>query len=428
LKNNMKNDYNGGKKLSMKQSILWNSWGSMFYLGCQWLLTILVVRISGVDDAGLLSLAMSVSNIWYSLAVYGMRNFQVSDTNEKYSNGLYISSRIITSSTALFGCIAYTLVLSYSWEQKICIIIYFIYKISEALFDVFAGIYQKMWRLDYVGKSLTIRGVLTLGTFSLALFLSGNLVLTLLIMTVCCLLSVCLYDIHFAGKITDIKICWDKPKLMELLIECFPLVVYTMLSTAIGTIPRLFIERYLGNYKLGIYGSVATPTLIIQMGATYIFNPFVTLFAERYHQKNKKGFLNALFLCSSAVAGLAVTGVIGGKLFGKWGLELLLGEEVASHSELLIPLILCTVLTAFAWLLCGVLTAIRNFKGLVAGNAAAVAVSYISSIVMVRRYDMQGGSAALALATVVEIILLSLCLAKSVHDNFAVNEHTENWK
>ena len=82
MKKNMRNDYNGGKKLSMKQSILWNSWGSMFYLGCQWLLTILVVRISGVDNAGLLSLAMSVSNIWYSLAVYGMRNFQVSDTNE----------------------------------------------------------------------------------------------------------------------------------------------------------------------------------------------------------------------------------------------------------------------------------------------------------------------------------------------------------
>lgn len=426
MKKNMRNDYNGGKKLSMKQSILWNSWGSMFYLGCQWLLTILVVRISGVDNAGLLSLAMSVSNIWYSLAVYGMRNFQVSDTNGKYSNGLYISSRIFTGSAALFGCIIYTLVLSYSPEQKLCIIIYFVYKLSEALFDVFAGIYQKMWRLDYVGKSFTIRGVLTLGTFSAALFLSGNLVITLLIMTVCCLLSVCLYDIHFAGKITNIRICWDKKKIKELLIECFPLVVYTMLSTAIGTIPRLFIERYLGNYKLGIYGSVATPTLIIQMGATYIFNPFVTLFAERYHQKNKKGFLNALFLCSASVAGLAVAGVIGGKLLGKWGLGLLLGEEVAAHSDLLIPLILCTVLTAFAWLLCDVLTAIRDFKGLVAGNAAAVAVSYFSSVIMVKRYDMQGGSVALALATIVEIIFLALCLARCVHENFAVKGQVED--
>ena len=64
------------KKISMKASILWNSWGSIFYLGCQWLLTVLVVRLAGVEESGILSLAMSVSNIWYSLAVYGMRNYQ----------------------------------------------------------------------------------------------------------------------------------------------------------------------------------------------------------------------------------------------------------------------------------------------------------------------------------------------------------------
>ena len=60
------------KKISMKASILWNSWGSIFYLGCQWLLTVLVVRLAGVEESGILSLAMSVSNIWYSLEYYEM--------------------------------------------------------------------------------------------------------------------------------------------------------------------------------------------------------------------------------------------------------------------------------------------------------------------------------------------------------------------
>ena len=68
------------KKLSLQSSIAWNSIGSIFYLGCQWLMTVVVVWIAGLETAGILSLAMSVSNIWYSFAVYGMRNFQVSDT------------------------------------------------------------------------------------------------------------------------------------------------------------------------------------------------------------------------------------------------------------------------------------------------------------------------------------------------------------
>ena len=35
------------KKMSIKTSILWNTWGSLVYLGCQWLLSVLVIRISG---------------------------------------------------------------------------------------------------------------------------------------------------------------------------------------------------------------------------------------------------------------------------------------------------------------------------------------------------------------------------------------------
>ncbi len=44
-------------QLSVKANMLWNSLGSMTYLACQWLITIVVVRLSsGYEDAGLLSL------------------------------------------------------------------------------------------------------------------------------------------------------------------------------------------------------------------------------------------------------------------------------------------------------------------------------------------------------------------------------------
>ena len=126
----------------------------------------------------------------------------------------------------------------------------------------------------------------------------------------------------------------------------------------------MIMERQIGGYELGIYGSVATPTLIIQMGATYVFNPFVTVFAERYYQKAGKLFMKAFWSCVAAVVAISAAGMIGGKLLGQWGLNLLYGQEVAAHEELLLPLILCTILTAFSWLLCGILTAIREFRGL----------------------------------------------------------------
>ena len=406
------------KKISMKTSILWNSWGSIFYLGCQWLLTVLVVRLAGVEESGILSLAMSVSNIWYSLAVYGMRNYQVSDVTDKYKNGTYIFSRWITGFLSLAGCVIYTAVISYSLEQKLCILIYFLYKLTEAYFDIYAGIYQKEWRMDFIGKSMTARGVLTLGSFTVVLGLTGNMVLTLAVMAATCAAFVILYDVRTAGKLTDTSLVWDRRAVWNLLKECSPLVVYTLLSTTIGTIPRIIMERYLGSYQLGIYGSVATPTLIIQMGATYIFNPFVTLFGERYQQRDRKGFGKALRSCCLAVAAIAAAGLVGGRLLGHWGLNLLYGQEVAAHEELLLPLIFCTVLTAFAWLLCGVLTAVREFRGLVWANVWAVICSAAASLLLERSMGMQGASLALALATVVEIAVLWFYLFRKMRKNF----------
>ncbi len=406
------------KKLSLQSSIAWNSIGSIFYLGCQWLMTVVVVWIAGLETAGILSLAMSVSNIWYSFAVYGMRNFQVSDTVGKYKNGTYVVSRYLTGIGAFAGCLIYTFVVGYDPYQKVCILLYFVYKLSEALFDVYAGIFQKNWRLDYVGKSLIIRGFLSIFSFILLLLTTNNIAITFGMMALLCMISVFTYDISRVGKLDNIAVSIEIQAVFPLLKECFPLVVYTLLSSAIGTIPRLFMERILGNYQLGIYGSVATPTLIIQMGATYVFNPFVTLFAEKYYNKEKDRFLSVLGKCTIAVGAIAVLGILGGKLLGYWGLKLLYGNEVASHSELLIPLIMCTILTAFSWLLCGVLTAIREFKGLVIGNMAAVMISALLSFPLEKFMGMQGASLTLALATVAEIFILGLFLWKNIEKQF----------
>ena len=59
---------------------------------------------------------------------------------------------------------------------------------------------------------------------------------------------------------------------------------------------------------------------------------------------------------------ISVLALGGGKIFGHWGLELLYGDEVAAHEDLLLPLIGCTILTAIVWFLCALLTVVREIK------------------------------------------------------------------
>ena len=68
----------------------------MVYLITQWLISVLVVRLSGVETAGILTLAMSVNNVFYSIAMQGIRNYQVSDMKRNmHLRAPCVSSRLI---------------------------------------------------------------------------------------------------------------------------------------------------------------------------------------------------------------------------------------------------------------------------------------------------------------------------------------------
>lgn len=406
------------KKISVQASIMWNSAGSIVYLLTQWLITILVVRLAGVSAAGDFTLATSVNNIFYSIAMQGIRNYQVSDVKGKYKDGTYICSRIMACIFSLVVCTSYCLLIGYSAKQKICIIVYCLFKMAEALYDAYAGVCQKYWRMDYIGKSWMLKGILTFVAFLIILYLSKNLILAILSMVIISFTCILVYDIPRTKEISDIKMVWRDKNNILLIKECLPLLCYLILSTTFPTIPRLFLERELGSYALGIFGSVSTPTLIVQMGASYIFSPFMTLFAEQYNDKDKKAFLGNLKKCFAAIGVLGIVSLVGGGILGKWGLHLLYGQEVAEYVSLLLPLIFCTILTAFVWMLCGLLTVTRNFKGLLISNGMALITSFLISGILIKLFNIQGANLALGISLLVEMVGLYVFLWRNLQNQF----------
>lgn len=163
------------KKLTIRQSILWNTCGSLSYLGVQWLLTVLTTRLLGYEEAGILSLAMSVTNVFYAISIYGIKNFQVSDTEDKYSSAAYLSSRLVTGFGSLCLCVLFLAVGGYRMYQSVCIFHYMCFKLSESFFDVCTGFYQKNWRMDLMGKSMVMRAAAMFVLFTVSVILTRDL-------------------------------------------------------------------------------------------------------------------------------------------------------------------------------------------------------------------------------------------------------------
>ena len=63
---------NSQRRRSLGSNMLWNSVGSFFYFACQYLPTILVVRMAtGLNASGVFNYAMNTTNAFLTIAITG---------------------------------------------------------------------------------------------------------------------------------------------------------------------------------------------------------------------------------------------------------------------------------------------------------------------------------------------------------------------
>ena len=397
--------------LSVKLNMLWNSAGSLTYLGCQWLITVLVVRLSdGYDAAGALSLAMSVYNMFSSLAIYRMYTYQVSDVTHENTVGEYFALRLITCGTALLLILVYALA-TCPLNSFTTIGLYAIYKIASLLIDVLHGLDQQNRRMDYIGKSLSIQGAASLVVFCIGMALTSNLDISIIGMTAAIILIGIVYDLPRSTQFETLNIGISKKKALHLLGYCLPIVIAAVACGAAPSIPRQYLAALSGSAALGIYASVAAPVAIIQMGASYIYNPLLGYFSEAYVNKNMKQLAVLLIKAAGGIAALGIISALALYWLGEPLLVLFFGESIAPYAYLLTPIIAVAMVTAFVWFLNDVLVAIRDFKGSFIGNIAAAASSIPLTLYFVPLFDMNGVSFASLIAYGIGALIMLGCLA-----------------
>ena len=114
-----------------------------------------------------------------------------------------------------------------------------------------------------------------------------------------------------------------------------PLAVYSFLNTTTASIPKLALSSRMGETALGIYGPVTQPVVLLQVGATYLFNPFITVFADSYARRDKKGFFKAVFAVQGIVLALLPLGLAVAHFLGRWGLATFVSPGLADYQYLL---------------------------------------------------------------------------------------------
>lgn len=389
------------------KNLLFNTAGSLVFYVCQAAINLLVVALAGIEAGGVLGVAMTAANVCVSFASYGMRTFQVSDLALSYADRTYLHSRYITLAAAGLGCLLFAFGNSYSAQQRWVILLFTGYRLIESWSDVWHGYLQKAERMDLVGISFGVRGLATAACVTAGLWLTKNLVFTVGALFLANALYVLAVDIPLARRYADLA-RRTGGGVWALLAECLPLAVYASLNTAIGSAPRYYCERLLGETALGCFNSVFVPVLVLQVGAVYLFVPFITRFSRLWSGRERAGFFAGLRWLFAGLGALWAAGAAGVALLGRWGLRLLYPNrpEVWAWAGLLQPLVLCCVLTVLATALCNLLIIARGMRGLILGNLAGLCAALLCSPGLIGRWGLYGA----AFATMAGLGVQSACL------------------
>ncbi|MBO5372528.1 MAG: oligosaccharide flippase family protein [Lachnospiraceae bacterium] len=398
------------KKKSTLANIFYNSFGTMFFYGCQWLTTILVVRLSGFEDGGNYSLAMTFTAAFSILALFNTRQYQVSDVTGEYSEQTYIKSRFIAMAIAFLVCFFAMLFNDYTPYQWGVILLYMVYKCAEAWIDVYHGVDQKNGRMDYVCYSYIARSILMMAGFCGVLYLTKNLVYAIAALALTTFLVAVVFDKRMAEKFIPSKDTTDMAAIKKLMLAMVPLVIVAVTNNLSISLPKYFLERYYDATVLGYYSSVATPSMIVQVGANTIFIPLITPLADCLAANDKKGFMNILKKVAIVFAGLSVLALIVSAWLGEWFLVLFFKEEIRPYTYLFVPIIVSTLLISINACLFPVCTVLREIKGQLAIGISGILSSWIASMIFVKRYGMDGVVIALLITLGIQIIIELYCV------------------
>lgn len=398
------------KEHTLKSGMIWNALGNAIYLACQWLITILVANIGNFEDAGLLSIAMSVSATFQTFALFGIRNYQVSDINEKYSDGTYVSFRIITCALALSCCVIFSFISGYTSEVILCIVFFMLFRLAENFSDVLHGILQKNGRLDIVGKSFVIKGAGILALFLVGYSLTSYLWVGLLLMSSFSILSTVFFDIFITRKIKRFSLNKRLKDSFSLAKETLPLCLYLFLSAAIATVPKLLLERHSGEEILGIYSSIFAPAILIQAALGYIYTPFTPALSEYRMKSQTKKFIVLALKITAAICIFTVVMIGFASIFGEFALSLLFGDEIRPYSYLLLPILIAISAISILAFLCMIAIVLRSIPSLIIGTAIGFASTLIITVPMINKFGVNGTSYSLIVSALIASAVLVISI------------------
>lgn len=389
-----------------KSEIIWNTLGSFVESLLSAVLLMFCTRLNGTEIAGMFSISFATATILNAIGDFGIRIYQVTDTNRKYKFGDYLLARVFVVITMVIIGILFVNISGYTAEKLWICIALIMFKVIDNLSETYQGEFQLRNRLDLGGKSMVIRVSSSLIVFFIIDVITKNVIFSCITFVLTNLTLFLLWDVRILSKFQKLEIKYDKNNIKEILLDCLPLAISTGLSLYIINATKYAIDNF-GDYTMQTYFNVIyMPTFVINLVSAFVIKPFLKPFGDLWNSKEYLKFIKSISLIILILAGATFCIDIACALLGVPVLSFIYGIDLSPYKIEMLLLVISGFFYASATVMLYALSTIRKQKLTTIAYIITSVIALIASNICVNKWQMKGAIVSNMITTVTLFVLL----------------------
>ena len=380
--------------------------GQVLYAGAQFAILALLSWFGGESQSGLYILALATTAPIFMFFDLNLRVVRSTDQahNEKFVS--YVGLR----ACCLLLAAAVSLIVGsfFSHDKFVIIAVVTAFRIGDSLSNLAFGGFQRAERSDLVGKTLTVKGIISVvAVLAVGYISQGSAVATGLAMAA--------ISIYF-GAFRDIPAAWainepaspvslgriqeamkDVGTSLRIAKRALPLGFDASISSLALNVPKYCVEAFFGTGALGVFGLLMQLAYSIQMLVGAVGHTGVSVLAKLRLENSRDQFwrlFNRMLGTSLAVGAVAVIGgtLVLPKVFGYF-----LGPSY-DQPWLMALLLVASCLTGAQRTAGRATQACNRYFAYTLFDVVIFSVSLIASLLLVEHYKLYGAAISLVLA------------------------------
>lgn len=390
-----------------KREFIWNTIGSLISSVLNAIILAFCTRLNGIEIAGMFSISYATASILDSIGNFGLRIYQTTDTGRKNTFSEYLIARFFAVTIMILIGIIFVIVTGYTEEKLYICLLLILFRAIENISETYQAEFQLNGRLELGGKTIVYRNIVGLIVFFILDYTTQNIILSLIGFLIANIIIFMLYDARIIKKFTKINFKVNKEKVLQIIKECIPLAISTLISMYVINAVKYAIDAS-GDYTMQTYFNILyMPTFVINMLSIFIIKPFLKPFGEYWNEKKYKKFVKIILAIIGVLALATICAEIGAYIIGIPVLNLLYGVDLGEYKIHLLLLIFSGFLYACANVLFNALGTMRAQKLTTIAYALVAIFALFVPEKLVELYGMTGAS----ISCIIIMNLLFICMA-----------------